>query len=144
MGGQREAALAEARAGAAAIERALAFGPDVALERRLTFLYGQEALILEAMGRRDEALAVSERSIALRRRRLALAPGEPQNRRSLAVPMVNHARLLAAAGRLADACAAVREALAQWAILRRQGDLGERDAAVDLREAEAAARLHCR
>jgi serine/threonine-protein kinase len=144
MGGQREAALAEARAGAAAIERALAFGPDVALERRLTFLYGQEALIFEALGRRNEALAVSERSIALRRRRLALAPGESQNRRSLAVPMVNHARQLAAAGRRADACAAVRSAMEQWEMLRRDGNLGERDAAVDVPQAQAAARLYCR
>ena len=45
---------------------------------------------------------------------------------------------------LADACAAMRGALAQWEILRRQGDLGERDAAVDVPRAEAAARLYCR
>ena len=144
IGGQRDAALREARDGVAALERALSFGPDVNLERRLTFLYGQEALILEAMGRRAEALAVSERGIALRRRRLELAPGDPQNRRSYAVPMVNHARLLAAAGRRADACAAVRGALEQWAILRRHGDLGQRDAAVDLRQAQTAAGLYCR
>ncbi len=143
MGGQREAALTEAQAGAAAVERALSFGPDVNLERRLTILYGQEAIIFEAMGRRDEAIAMSERGIALRRRRLELAPSDPQNRRAYAVPMVNHARLLASLGRRADACAAIRGALEQWEILRGQNELGERDAAVGVPEAQAAARLYC-
>jgi serine/threonine-protein kinase len=144
IGGQREAALAEARDGVAALERALSFGPDVNLERRLTILYGQEAIVLEALGRGSEAMAVSERGIALRRRRLELAPSDPQNRRAYAVPMANHARLLAAAGRRADACAAMRSALEQWETLRRQRELGERDAAVDVPQAEAAARLYCR
>jgi serine/threonine-protein kinase len=143
LDGQHEAALSEARAGVVAIERALAFGPDVNLERRLTFLYGQEAIVLESLGRRPEALAVSERGITLRRRRLELAPGDPQNRRAYAVPMVNHARLLASLGRRADACTAVRGALEQWAILRRNGELGQRDAAVDVRQAETAAGRYC-
>jgi len=143
VGGQREAALGEARAGVVALEQALSFGPDVNLERRLTILYGQEALILEALGRRPEALAVSERSIALRQRRLALAPSEPQNRRALAVVIPNHARLLGAAGRRADACAAARSGLEQWEILRRNGDLGQRDASVEIPATQAAIRQFC-
>jgi serine/threonine-protein kinase len=143
MNGRQEEALREARAGVAAVERALEFGPDVNLERRLTFLYGQEALVLDAMGRLAEAVAISERSVALRRRRLALAPSETQNRRTLAVAMPNHARLLASAGRRAEACAAMRGALEQWAILRRSGDLAQRDAEVDVPQAETAARQHC-
>lgn len=143
IGGQREAALAEARAGVAAMERALSFGPDVNLERRLTILYGQEAIILDALGRRAEALAVSERGIALRQRRLALTPGEPQNRRALAVAIPNHARMLAAAGRRADACAAARSGLEQWQALRRQGDLGQRDASVEVPQTETAVRTYC-
>lgn len=143
MSGQQEAALREARAGVTALERALAFGPDVNLERRVTFLYGQEAIVLEGLGRRTEALAVSERGIALRRRRLEAAPSDPQNRRAYAVPMVNHARLLAAVGRRADACTAMRGALEQWSLLRGRGELGQRDAAVDVPRAQAAARLYC-
>jgi serine/threonine-protein kinase len=144
MSGQREAALAEARAGVAALERALEFGPDVNLERRLTYLYGQEAIVLDASGRHAEALAMSERGMALRRQRLALAPSETQNRRSLAVAIPNHVRMLAAAGRRADACAAARSGLEQWQILRRLRELGQRDAAVDVPQAEAAVRLYCR
>ncbi|WP_395612155.1 protein kinase domain-containing protein [Allosphingosinicella sp.] len=144
MAGQNEAALAEARAGIAALQRALEFGPDVNLERRLTYLYGQASLILDALGRHAEALTMSEQSMALRRRRLAIAPSEAQNRRTLAVAIPNHARMLAAAGRRADACAAVRSGLEQWEILRRDGDLGQRDATVDLPQTEAAVRQYCR
>jgi serine/threonine-protein kinase len=143
IGGQRGAALIEARAGIAALERALDFGPDVNLERRLTYLYGQESIILDAQGQHAEALAVSERGIALRQRRLVLAPSEAQNRRSLAVAIPNHARMLATAGRRADACAAARSGLEQWRILRRNGDLGQRDATVDVPQAEAAVRQYC-
>jgi eukaryotic-like serine/threonine-protein kinase len=127
-----------------AMERALEFGPDVNLERRLTYLYGQEAVVLDAMGQHTDALAVSERGIALRRRRLELAPSEPQNRRAYAVAMPNHARILAAAGRRAEACAAVRGGLEQWQVLRRGNDLAQRDAEVDMRQTEAAVRQYCR
>lgn len=143
MGGHRDDALAEARAGIAALERALEFGPDANLERRLTILYGQEAIILDAMGRRGEAIRVSARGVALRRQRLALAPSDPQNRRAYAIGMPNHARFLAAAGRRAEACAAARGGMEQWEILRRRGDLGRRDAEVEVPAVQRLVRQYC-
>jgi serine/threonine protein kinase len=143
IAGGREEALAQARAGAAAVEQALAFGPDVNLERRLMILYGQEANVLDAMGRRAEAISVSERDVALRRRRLQQAPGDPQNRRAFAVGMPSHARLLAAAGRRGEACAAARGAADQWEILRRRGDLGQRDADIEVPATRNLVRQYC-
>jgi serine/threonine-protein kinase len=132
LDGRRDEALVEAQAGVDAIERALAFGPDFNLERRLAILYAQQAIILEAMGRRAEAASLSQRGMDIRWRHLASAPSDPQNRRNYGVAVANHARLLAAAGRRADACAAVRSGDAQWRIQRERGDLSQRDAQVEV------------
>jgi eukaryotic-like serine/threonine-protein kinase len=142
--GRQDEALAEARAGAVAIERALSFGPDVNLERRLSVLYGQEALILGVMGRHDEAAAMSRRGFDIRLAVLAGAPGEPGHRRSVAVAGANHARVLAEAGAIDEACAAARIADREWIALRRSGDLWARDAENELAPVAEAIRRYCR
>lgn len=141
--GQNEAALAEARAGIAALERALSFGPDLNLERRLSILYGQGALVLNGLRRRDEAAAMSRMGFALRTARLARAPTDPQNRRDVGVAGANHARLLADAGQRQEACVAARAAASAWEALRRDGDLGPRDAQNELAPVVAAVRTYC-
>lgn len=141
--GRPEEALAEVRTGVAAVERAASFGADAALQIRLAILYGQEAIVLESLGRIAEAVAVSTRNVALRRARLAQAPTDPQRRRDLAVTLPSHATLLEKAGRRADACVAARLAVAQWSWLRTRHILGERDGAVDVPRAEASVRTYC-
>jgi tetratricopeptide (TPR) repeat protein len=136
-------ALAEVRAGVSALEQALAFGMDSNLQKRLLILYSQEALVLDAMGRHDEAAAVSQRSVDLRQQRLASAPRDLQRQRDLAVALPNHAGILAHAGRREAACAASRQAIALWQALRAGGALSARDARTDIPPAEAAVRTHC-
>jgi serine/threonine-protein kinase len=141
--GRREEALAEVRTGVAAVERVAAFGADSTLQIRLAILYGQEAIVLEGLDRIAEAVAVSDRNVALRRARLTQAPADPQRRRDLAVTLPSHATLLDKAGRRADACAASRLAVEQWRWLRARNMLGERDGAVDAPRADASVRTYC-
>jgi len=143
MPGHLPEALAEARAGAVALERMLAFGADANLQIRLLILYSQEALVLDSLGRHEQAAAVSQRSVDLRQARLAGAPGDPQRRRDLAAALPNHAGILGHAGRREAACAAARQAIGLWQALRAAGDLSPRDARTDIPPAEAAVRTHC-
>ncbi len=126
-GKQREA-LAVADAGVAALKRLLAFGPDAAAEKKLLVLYGQQAVLLDGLGETGQSLVPSQASIALRARRLAVAPGDPQRMRDLAIGLAPHAELLAKAGRTADACAAASRAVDVWAAIRAAGKLGAKDA----------------
>ncbi len=144
IGGQNEAALAEAREGIGALQRVLAFGPDANIEKRLLILYGQEGLVLSSLGRTAEAVTASNNSIALRRARLARAPHDPQRNRDLAVALPNHADVLAHAGKGSEACAATQEAVQLWASIRTSGNLGKRDAAKDVPEAANMASKLCR
>jgi tetratricopeptide (TPR) repeat protein len=142
--GRRDEALAEARGGIAALERALSFGPDLNLERRLSILYGQGALVLDDLGRHDEAAALSRLGFSLRTARLARTPGDPQHLRDVGVAGANHARILAEAGAREEACAAAQAAEQAWEAIRRAGDLGARDAENELAPVAAAARSYCR
>lgn len=143
MPGHLPEALAEAQAGVAPIERMLSFGADSNLQMRLLILYSQEALVLDSLGRHDEAAAVSQRSVDLRQTRLAGALQDPQRRRDLAAALPNHAGILAHAGRREAACAAARQAIGLWQALRSAGDLSPRDARTEIPPAEAAVRTHC-
>lgn len=143
MGGQREAALREAREGIAVLRRVLEFGPDANIEKRLLILYGQEGNVLSDMGRMAEAVAASNASIDLRRARLARVPGDPQRNRDLAVALPNHAEVLARAGKRREACAIAQEAVREWAAIRAAGNLSARDAAKDVPEAERTASRFC-
>lgn len=141
--GRREDALAEARQGEVAMQQVLAFGPDATIEKRLLVLYGQEGLLLSELGRHREAVAASNASLALRRQRLAREPRDPQRNRDLAVALPVHAEMLARAGLAAQACAAAQEGVRAWLAIRAAGNLGSRDAAKDLPEAQVAARRLC-
>lgn len=143
MGGHDAEALAVAARGIAEMQRTLSFGPDAAIEARLLILYGQDALLLNALGRVREAAEVSTRGTDLRRRRLAAAPADVTLRRDLAVGQAAHSDILAKAGNRAQACAAAREGLTLLAGLRRTGDLGDRDIRIDVPRLDAAVMRHC-
>lgn len=144
MPGRKGEALAAAGGGIAAVERVLRSGPDANAEKKLVMLLGQQATVLDGMGRHAEAVAASARSLAIREARLAAAAGDPARVRDVAISASGHARLLVAAGRAADACRVAGRSLAMWRLLARRGQLGERDRNRNLPEAEALATRHCR
>jgi serine/threonine-protein kinase len=126
-----------------ALEALLAAGPDAAAEKKLLVLYGQQANMLGELGRGAEALAVSARSAALREKRLAANPDNPQRRRDLAIGFAAHAELLLANRRPADACPYARRADATWQLIRRSGNLGAADASRNAPHAADLARAAC-
>lgn len=141
--GQRDRALAVARAAQGPLKQLLAVGPDAAAEKRLLVLYGQEAALLDDAGRIDEALVPSRASVALRRERLAHSPGDPQRMRDLAIGIVPYAELLAKAGKRAEACSAAKDAVAGWAAIKHAGLLGARDANKNVPKAAALKAKFC-
>lgn len=143
IGGREREALQVVQAGSAAMRRALAFGPDAAIEMRLLVLYGQEANILAAMGRSREAAEASEHSIAMREARRRAQPGDPARRRDLAVALASHADTLRLAGATDAACRAARRGQALWQDIRTRGDLADRDARLELAKMDTAARAAC-
>lgn len=144
MAGRHREALAEARAGVAQMQRVLAYGPDANIEKRLLVLYGQEAAVLSQLGDVDEAVEVSNRSIALREARLARQPRDPQRNRDLAIALTSGVEFLGRASRPDEACRLARRAAAQWQAIAARGNLGERDARRNRPMAEGAVRQYCR
>ncbi|MBX9662259.1 serine/threonine-protein kinase [Novosphingobium sp.] len=141
--GRSGESLKVADEGIGAVRGALAFGTDANLEKRLVILLGQKSLALADLGEKQAAAKVSGEGIAIRRRRLAGAPSDPQRRRDLAVALVNHAALLAEAGQRGAACATVREDVALWQALARDNQLGARDRSNDLPKAQEAVVRYC-
>jgi hypothetical protein len=131
-------------AGIETLERTIAFGRDASLEKRLRVLYSQYALVLSDMGHQADAANAAKHSVDLREARLRDQPGDPHIRRDVAVAMPNYAMILARAGRTKEACAAARRAVALWDEIARRGDMGKRDARVDVPEAKASVARHCR
>ncbi len=123
--------LAKAEQGIAVMERVLSFGVDAEAEKRLLVLLGQQSLLLAQLGRPAAAVVPSSRSIAIRDERARLEPNDPARERDIAVALPAHARILAAAGRNADACAAARRAVEVWASIAAKGRLGAKDARDD-------------
>lgn len=142
IAGREGDALRVARQGQAPLKKLLASGPDAAAEKKLLVLYGQEAALL-GTGRAAEALAPSRASIALRRARLARAPADPRRMRDLAIGLVPHAELLAAAAKPADACRAAGEAVRSWTAIRAAGHLGALDARKNLPQSETLRKKLC-
>ena len=128
MGGHDAEALAVARDGIVSLHQLLAFGPDAAAEKKLLVLLGQEAAVLDQMGRTREALVPSLASVTLREQRLAHTPDNPQRLRDLAIGIAPYAELLAKAGAPQKACAAATRATAVWADIKAKGQLGALDA----------------
>ncbi len=137
-------ALAEVRLGKAAIDRALAFGPDANAEKWLLILLADEANRLRSLRRFDAAVASSQRSIDLRSARLAAAPDDPIRTRDLAVALPNHAETLGAAGPGEDACSQARRAVALFERMIARRELGARDSEVDVPVARQAQARWCR
>lgn len=143
MGGHDAEALAAADAGVAMLRQLLRFGPDAAAEKKLLVLYGQQAAVLEAMGRVREALVPSGQSVKLRERRLAGAPGNPQRMRDLAIGLGPNAELLEEAGERAEACAAAARSFATWTSIKAAGHLSAFDARKSMPNAQALRERLC-
>lgn len=125
-------AMRVADAGVATIERLLSAGPDAAAEKWLLVLYGEQALLIDQMGRGADALIPSSKSVSLREARLARSPANPQRMRDVAVGAMPHAELLAKFGRRDEACQSARRAGEIWAAIDARGNLSAFDRAKNL------------
>ncbi|MBD1208912.1 MAG: hypothetical protein H9535_10800, partial [Ignavibacteria bacterium] len=144
ISGYEGEALAEANKGIAALNRTLAFGPDAALEKRLVVLLGQQALLLNDMGRTADAVSASTQGISFRRKWLAEAPGDPNRQRDVAVALAAHSDLLAKSGNLSAACSEAQQGTQLLERMRQSGNLSNRDAHIDVPKLADAVRRHCR
>ena len=144
MGGHGQEALAIATKGVALLRQLLALGPDAAAEKKLLVLYGQQAALLDEMGRAHEALAPSTESIRLRSARLARSPGDPQRMRDLAIGLAPNAQLLGKAGQRSNACSAASQAVETWHQIRADGHLGALDLRKNLPKSEALKERFCK
>lgn len=136
ISGNLDEALRRARTGIDDLENLLAAGPDSSAEKMLLILYGQEAVVLENMGRVVDALGPMEKGIALRKRRLADVPHDYQRARDLAIGLMQQARLLGSDGRPNAGCAVIKETMRIWADLRKAGQLSGADTSNQVPEAE--------
>ncbi|MDB5680923.1 MAG: hypothetical protein JWO16_728 [Sphingomonas bacterium] len=141
--GHYEEALAVARAGIAGLRRLLSAGPDSSAEKRLLILYGQEAVVLENMGRVADALVPLKSGIDLREARLAAAPRDPERARDLAIGLIQQARVLALAGRSAQACSVATRNVELWQRIKARGDLSAHDAANEVSKTGTLQKKFC-
>ncbi len=143
MGGHGAEALAAANAGVVQLERLLGAGPDAAAEKWLLVLYGQQAIVLDQLGRAGEALTPSAKSVALREARLGRAPNNPQRKRDLGIGLMPHAELLGKTGARAEACGVAQRAVAVWHDIARHENLGAFDAKRNLPRSETLQKKFC-
>lgn len=149
--GSTIADIAQDKAGAlniidAAIKRlhaVLATGDDAALEMRLIVLLGERALILDSLGRSEEAAEVSGQQIAMREARLSAQPGDVTRKRDLVVALASHAELLAKVGQRDHACSAILRGLGLMDELASGADLSERDRRTEYAKFNAARGRYC-
>ena len=149
--GSTIADIAQDKAGAlniieAAIKRlhtVLATGDDAALEMRLIVLLGERALILDSLGRGDEAAEVSGQQIAMREARLSAQPGDVTRKRDLVVALASHAELLAKVGQRDHACSAILRGLGLMDELASGADLSELDRRTEYAKFNAARGRYC-
>lgn len=143
MGGHNAEALEIARGGIASLRQLLAFGPDAAAEKKLLVLFGQEAAVLDQMGRVGDALTPSLASVTLREQRLDRSPDNPQRMRDLAIGIAPYAELLAKAGEQQKACGAATRAVDIWTTSRSRGQLGALDARKNMPHAQDLQKKFC-
>lgn len=141
--GQLPQALRVADQGIVSLRALERFGLDAGTEKRLVMLLGQKAIILGEMGRHAEAVTPSTESMTIRRRRFARASEDPQRTRDVAIAIPNHARILRAAGKSAEACAEIREGVRLWRLIQSRGDLSAKDARDEVPEVEALQKEIC-
>lgn len=143
MPGHEQEALGIAREGEALLKRMLAQGPDAAAEKKLLVLYGQEALLLGALGRPNDAVTPSAASVALREARLRGSPDDPQRMRDLVIGLGSHADRLAEAGQGGKACEAARRTVALWQQIEARKRLGALDARKNVPKAHERQEKYC-
>lgn len=143
MEGRKEEALVIAGRGEAVLKQMLAQGPDAAAEKKLLVLYGQEALLLSDLGRPVDALVPSKASVALRERRLADAPNDPQRMRDLAIGLGSHVDRLGEAKLPEEACAVARRTVALWSQIKALKRLGALDARKNVPRSAERVRTYC-
>ncbi len=143
MTGRGAEALGIARQGEQVLKAMLAQGPDAAAEKKLLIIYGQEALLLGGLGRAEDALVPSRASVALREKRLAASPGDPQRMRDLAIGLGSHVDRLGEAGHKSEACADARRTAAIWARITALGHLGALDARKNVPRSQERVKNFC-
>ena len=141
---RRAEALADVGAGIDALRRVLDFGPDANAEKKLAILYSQQGMLLADLGRRREAVAPLERSIAIRKARLGAEPGDPTRQRDLVIGQMSFADVLAHGGKPGEACEVVRAANAGWDVIEARGNLTPHDRNTNRVKAAEAMRRYCR
>jgi len=141
--GRPTEALAAADRGIAALDQVLAYGPDSNAEKQLLMIYNQKADVLRGMNRNAEAVLPAALSVALRERRYAAEPADPERRRDLALGYPSYALILVAAGRRADACREIGKAARLWTEIRRARNLTSLDAGKSVPEFQAVERQYC-
>ncbi len=124
--GQPAEALTWADQGVALIGQVAQFDDSIATQRALNLLALNRAAILSDLGRVDEAAAVAGQSIAARRLMVQRHPGDSDIRLSLATSLRVYAISLDGWKRPAEACAAAREARAQWTEMASHGGVPDR------------------
>ncbi len=143
MPGRGPEALGIARQGEAVLKNMLAQGPDAAAEKKLLVLYGQEALLLSDQDRKADALVPSAASVALREKRLAASPEDPQRMRDLAIGLGSHVDRLGEAGRGGEACLAARRTVAIWGQITALKHLSARDARKNVPQSNERVKNFC-
>ncbi|MCP1469745.1 hypothetical protein J3E64_001427 [Sphingobium sp. OAS761] len=121
-----------------------ATGGDAALDFGMLMLLDEKSMLLQAMGRKHEAVAVSSEQIAMREARLAAQTGDVTRMRDLAVVLAAHGEMQAGVGRKAQACAAALRGLALLDALAKNGDLAARDNRLEYPKLEAVRDRYCR
>lgn len=137
-------ALQRARAGSVRMETLLASGPDASAEKLLLMTYGQEAVVLETMGKFADARAVAAKSNAVREQRLTRQPAHHQAIRDMAIGLLQSGHLEHLAGQTAAACATATRAIALFDRLKSMKALSDFDATNEMPKAIALRAKSCR
>ncbi len=106
-------------------------------------IYGQEALLLSGLGRAEDALVPSRASVALREKRLAASPGDPQRMRDLAIGLGSHVDRLGEAGHKVEACTDARRTAALWDRITALKHLGALDARKNVPKSQERVKNFC-
>lgn len=143
MGGRNDEALAVVRAGIGPMERLLAAGPDASAEKILLILYGQEATVLENMGRLQDAFVPLMKGTDIRDQRLATQPNDPHYIRDSAIGLQQLARVLGKGARASEACRTATRGMTLWTMLKTRGQISDHDANKEMPQMKALADQYC-
>lgn len=137
--GDASGGLAEAQASLEIGTRLVGWDPTDRLAQRLVHVSrGQVALMLRAVGRLDEALAMTETQIETARAAAAAVPGDGDAQRTAVIPLRSRAELILAMKGRAAGCAAYAEALSGWVTLGQTWELSAYDRQNDVATIVAA------